>query len=160
MNVFDYIKAYCKIRNIQNYSVKSKVLTLDDMNKNFTFAPGVAFFYRFTCTGEILNSSDFGKPFLRVNTPSDFYDFAKICCFEDSGTLQKAYADFIFSVENTMSLTLESGANALFQSIKTAQLYYIYLNILPASELRQQARKEKESAQSQTGRQILIDITH
>lgn len=127
MNVFDYIKNYCDERNITKYSCKSKVITLDEMNKNFTFSPGIAFFYHFAATGEINNIKSFGNNFFSVSTPSDFYDFAKMCSFEDSGALQKAVSDFIFVVDNTMTLKIESGVTALFQDIKSAQLFYMYV---------------------------------
>ena len=62
LNVFDYIENYCKVNRIKSKSLKSNVLTLDDVTANtrFTFTPGVAFFYRTCCVGAIHNITNCG----------------------------------------------------------------------------------------------------
>ena len=58
MEVFEYIKQYCANRGITRYDVRSKVLTKKDFALPHTFAPGIAFFYRFCATGTINNIAD------------------------------------------------------------------------------------------------------
>lgn len=150
INIFDYIKNYCDSRNIENYSFKSSVITLDEFSKNFSFAPSIAFFYKLQAVGEINNTADFGKPFLQVSTPTDFFDFSKICSFEDMGNLQKAVSDFIFVADNTMQINISVGADSLFNTIKTAQLFYISVAELP--------EYAKRTTTQTKGKNIIIDI--
>lgn len=134
MNVFDYIENYCKVHNIKYKSFKSKVLTKDDLASDQTFAPGVAFFYRQRVVGEITDITNLGKPLFIVNTPTDFIDFSKVVSVFDDGALQRAESDFLFVADSTMRVQLSEGANALFNSVNTVQLFYIYVSILPEPE--------------------------
>lgn len=127
MNVFDYISNYCASKGIAKYEFKSKVITKEIFTNNFTFAPGIAFFYRLVASGQILNLADFNKPFLVVKTPQDYFDFAKICSYADNGNIQRAEADFIFAVNTTMKIEFSEGVNALFNQLQSAQLFYIYV---------------------------------
>jgi len=127
MNVFDYIENWCKNRGYNNYYFKNKVITKEMFSNNFTFAPGIAFFYRVVACGQILNLSDFSNHFLTVQTPQDYFDFSKICTFADYGTMQRATADFIFPCTNTMKIQYSEGAGALFNTVQTAQLFYMYV---------------------------------
>lgn len=150
INIFDYIKNYCDSRNITNYSYKSNVITLDEFAKSFSFAPAIAFFYKMQAVGEINDINDFGKPFLQIQTPTDFFDFSKICSFEDCGTIQKAFSDFIFVADNTMNINLSVGSDSLFNSLKTAQLFYISVAELP--------EYAKRTTTQTKGKNIIIDI--
>lgn len=141
-NIFDYIANYCKVHNINNYSCKSNVITLDDAEKKLTFAPGVAFFYKLHAAGIIHNIEDINKNFLIVQTPTDVWDFAKIGVIRDDGTLQHVDSDFIFVADNTMQINLESGANCLFNNIYSLQLYYIYVSIL-SDDARKEVNNSK-----------------
>lgn len=150
INIFDYIKNYCDSRNITNYSYKSNVITLDEFAKSFSFAPSIAFFYKMQAVGEINDINDFGKPFLQIQTPTDFFDFSKICSFEDCGPIQKAFSDFIFVADNTMNINLNVGSDSLFNSLKTAQLFYISVAELP--------EYAKRTTTQTKGKNIIIDI--
>lgn len=130
LNVFDYIENYCKVHGIKAKSFKSCVLTKDKLSDKLTFAPGIAFFYKLRVTGEIQNISDFGKPFLTVDTQQDFWDFAKIGNVYDDGAIQHVESDFPFIADNMMTVNLVEGANALFQRIDSVQMFYIYVTIL------------------------------
>lgn len=134
LNIFDYIKNYCEVHNIKAKSLKSCVLTKDDITRPQTFAPGVAFFYKIRVTGEIQNIANLANGFLTVTTPTDFYDFAKIANVYDDGAIQHIESDFPFIADGTMTVTLDEGATALFQRIDTVQMFYIYLSILPTEE--------------------------
>lgn len=138
LNVFDYIENYCKVNRIKSKSLKSNVLTLDDVtaNRRFTFAPGVAFFYHTCCVGAIHNIANLDKNFLLIETPTDVYDFAKIANVRDDGALQRAESDFVFAAENTMQITLSQGDTSLFNSISSFQMFYIYMSILPDNQER------------------------
>lgn len=138
LNVFDYIENYCKVNNVKSKSLKSNVLTLDDVTANtrFTFAPGVAFFYHTCCVGAIHNIANLDKKFLLIETPTDVYDFAKIANVRDDGALQRAESDFVFTAENTMQITLSQGDTSLFNSISSFQMFYIYMSILRDNQER------------------------
>lgn len=127
MNVFDYIQAYADAHGISDYSVKSKILTLDDFATVQTFAPGVAFVHKIAVTGEINTVDDLNKQFLTAATNSDYYDFGKIGVISDFGSMQKNESDFVFDCDNRLTLDLKSGANAMFAKIFSAQLHYIYM---------------------------------
>lgn len=131
LNVFDYIENYCKIHGIKAKSFKSSVLTKDKLSEPLTFAPGIAFFYKLRVTGEIQNIANFGKPFLTVDTQTDFWDFSKIGNVYDDGAIQHVESDFPFIADNMMTVKLVEGADALFQRIDSVQMYYIYVSILP-----------------------------
>ena len=147
MNVFDYIKRYCKANGIKNYALKSRVLTKDDMATPQTFAPGIAFFYRLSCCGIIENVANLGETFLDVSTLTDFYDFSKIAEIKDFGTIQQATSDFIFSSDNMLYLKFHEGDNALFNSINSIQLFYMYLSKLEDSDSKQSIEVEIEQQQ-------------
>lgn len=132
LNVFDYIENYCKVNGIETKSFKSSVLTLDDVSKPLTFAPGIAFFYRTRAVGEIHDITNLNKEFLLVETPTDLYDFAKIGSVYDDGALQRIESDFIFIADNTMKIKLSQGtATSIFNNITALQMFYIYVSILP-----------------------------
>lgn len=131
LNIFDYIENYCKIHGIKAKSFKSSVLTKDKLSEKQTFAPGIAFFYKIRVTGEIQNIANMGRPFLTVDTQTDFWDFAKIGNVYDDGVIQHVESDFPFIADNMMTVNLEEGANALFQRIDSVQMFYIYVSILP-----------------------------
>lgn len=133
-NVFDYIKNYCKVHNFDNVSYKSSVLTLRDFSNPQTFAPGFAVFYKMQVVGEVQNIATIDKPFLTVSTPTDFWDFAQIAALHDDGVLQRAESDFLFVCDGQMNIDLQVGSNALFQQVFNAQMYYIYVSILPENE--------------------------
>lgn len=137
LNVFDYIENYCKVHGITAKSFKSCVLTKDKLSDRQTFAPGIAFFYRTRVTGTIDNIADLDKDFLIVQTPTDIWDFAKIGDVHDDGALQRVESDFIFIADNTMTIDLKEGVNCLFSNIKTVQMFYIYVSILPDSTTAQ-----------------------
>lgn len=130
-NIFDYISQYCKAHDIPNYDAKSRVLTKDDFAKSHTFAPGIAFFYRLACCGQIENVNNIGLSFLECTTPTEFFDFSKIAELHDCGTIQKATSDFIFVSDNMLFLNLHEGDDALFKTISNIQLHYMY--IMPLS---------------------------
>lgn len=130
LNIFDYITNYCNVHDIKQYSYKSKVITLDDINNAFTFAPGIAFFYKMHAVGEIHNIENINKDFLIVQTPTDLWDFSKIGIIRDDGALQHIESDFIFVADNTMNINLKTGANCLFNDISSLQMYYIYVSVL------------------------------
>lgn len=132
LNVFDYIENYCKVHGIKAKSFKSSVLTKDKLSDKLTFAPGIAFFYKLRVTGEIQNIANIGKPFLTVDTQTDFWDFSKIGNIYDDGAIQHVESDFPFIAENMMQVTLAEGATALFQRIDSVQMFYIYVSILPS----------------------------
>ena len=89
LNIFDYIENYCRVHNIKAKSFKSSVLTKDKLSEKLTFAPGIAFFYKLRVTGEIQNIANFGKPFMTVDTQTDYWDFSKLGNVYDDGALQK-----------------------------------------------------------------------
>lgn len=130
-NLIDYIKQYCANRNIKNYDLKSRVITLKDFSKNQTFAPGVAFFYKMQVTGEITNIANIQNPFLVIRTQTDAFEFEEIAKIKDYGTIQAAESDFVFVAENMLKIDLKTGANALFNQIYSAQLFYLYATPLP-----------------------------
>jgi hypothetical protein len=134
MNVFDFINNYAKAHNIKNYAIKSRVLTKDDFSQKFSFAPGIAFFYKEIASGIIQNIANLTESFFTVSTPTEFFDFTKIAKIEDNGSIQHAESDFIFVADNTMTINCVEGANALFSQIYSAQLYYFYLTVLPESD--------------------------
>lgn len=131
LNVFDYIENYCKVHKIRTKSFKSCVLTKDNITENLTFAPGIAFFYRTRVVGEIQNIANLSNPFMIVETPTDIWDFSKIGEVHDDGVLQRVESDFIFTADNTMKIDLQEGANCLFNTINSLQMFYIYVSILP-----------------------------
>lgn len=131
LNIFDYIENYCRVHNIEAKSFKSSVLTKDKLSEKLTFAPGIAFFYKLRITGEIQNIANFGKPFMTVDTQTDYWDFSKIGNVYDDGSIQHVESDFPFIADNMMTVNLEEGANALFQRIDSVQMFYIYVSILP-----------------------------
>ncbi len=131
LNIFDYIENYCRVHDIKDKSFKSSVLTKDKLSEKLTFAPGIAFFYKLRVTGEIQNIANFGKPFMTVDTQTDYWDFSKIGNVYDDGAIQHVESDFPFIADNMMTVNLEEGANALFQRIDSVQMFYIYVSILP-----------------------------
>lgn len=131
LNIFDYIENYCRVHNINAKSFKSSVLTKDKLSEKLTFAPGIAFFYKLRVTGEIQNIANFGKPFMTVDTQTDYWDFSKIGNVYDDGAIQHVESDFPFIADNMMTVNLEEGANALFQRIDSVQMFFIYVSILP-----------------------------
>lgn len=153
LNVFDYIENYCKIHGIKAKSFKSSVLTKDKLSEPLTFAPGIAFFYKLRVTGEIQNIANFGKPFLTVDTQSDFWDFSKIGNVYDDGAIQHVESDFPFIADNMMTVKLVEGAAALFQRIDSVQMFYIYVSILPYDA-------ESDKASNARIYDITIDRTH
>lgn len=130
-NLIDYIKQYCANRNIKNYDLKSRVITLKDFSKNQTFAPGVAFFYKMQVTGEITNIANIQNPFLVIRTQTDAFEFEEIAKIKDYGTIQAAESDFVFVAENMLKIDLKTGSNALFNQVYSAQLFYLYATPLP-----------------------------
>lgn len=130
MDVLGYIRQYCENRGIIRYDVKAKVLTKEDFARSHTFAPGVAFFYRFVATGTIDNIADINNRVLDVTSGNEFYDYSKIVNIKDFDTVQQATADFIFNADNMLQLDLKEGANALFSTIYTAQFFYYYVTVL------------------------------
>lgn len=130
-NLIDYIKQYCANRNIKNYDLKSRVITLKDFSKNQTFAPGTAFFYKMQVTGEITNIANIQNPFLVIKTQTDAFEFEEIAKIKDYGTIQAAESDFVFVADNMLKIDLMTGANALFHQIYSAQLFYLYATPLP-----------------------------
>lgn len=134
LNVFDYIKNYCEVHGIKAASYKSCVLTKDKITEKQTFAPGIAFFYRLRVTGEVQNIANLTKPFLTVDTQTDFLDFAKIANVYDDGAVQHVESDFPFVCDGMMQVSVSEGANALFQRIDSIQMFYIYVSILPYKE--------------------------
>lgn len=130
-NLIDYIKQYCANRNIKNYDLKSRVITLKDFSKNQTFAPGIAFFYKMQVTGEITNIANIQNPFFVIKTQTDAFEFEEIAKIKDYGTIQAAESDFVFVAENMLKIFLKTGANALFNQIYSAQLFYLYATPLP-----------------------------
>lgn len=153
LNVFDYIENYCKIHGIKAKSFKSSVLTKDKLSEPLTFAPGIAFFYKLRVTGEIQNIANFGKPFLTVDTQTDFWDFSKIGNVYDDGAIQHVESDFPFIADNMMTVKLVEGADALFQRIASVQMFYIYVSILPYDA-------ESNAADNARIYDITIDRTH
>lgn len=133
MNIFDYIQKYAEAHGIADYSVKSRIITLDQFATVQHFAPGVAFFHKLIITGDINDVKDLKNKLLTADTVSDFYDFAKIATVSDMGTLQKAESDFIFDCDNMLTLDLHQGEGAVFQEIYSAQLQYIYFMQKPAT---------------------------
>lgn len=131
LNVYDYIKRYCKVNGIENFGTKSRVLTKEDFAKPLSFAPGVAFFYRLSACGVIESVNNLTESFLTASTPTEFFDFAKIAEIHDSGTIQHAKSDFIFVCDNILKLNLKEGANALFSQIYNIQLFYLYVTSMP-----------------------------
>lgn len=128
-NVFDYIKCYCKANGIgDNYAVKSRVLTKDHLVNPISFAPGIAFFYRLSCSGIIESVANIGESFLEVSTLTDFFDYSKIAEIKDFGAIQQAASDFIFVCDNMMYPKLHEGENALFNTITNIQLFYMFLS--------------------------------
>lgn len=127
-DVFKYIKQYCKSNNISKYALKSRVLTKDDFANAQSFAPGIAFFYRLSCSGIIENVANIGESFVEASTLNDFFDFSKIAEIKDYGTIQQATSDFIFSSDNMLWLKLHEGDNALFHTVHNIQLFYMYLS--------------------------------
>lgn len=132
-NLIDYITKYCANRNIKNYDLKSRVITLKDFSKNQTFAPGTAFFYKMQVTGEITNIANIQNPFLVIRTQTDAFEFEEIAKIKDYGTIQAAESDFVFVAENMLKIDLKTGANALFNQVYSAQLFYLYATPLPYS---------------------------
>lgn len=143
-NIFDYIKNYCKANGIINYATKSRVLTKEDFAKPQSFAPGIAFFYRLSVCGVVESVSNLTETFLTASTPTDFFDFGKIAEIHDNGTIQSAKSDFIFVCDNTLSLNLKEGENALFSQIYNAQLFYIYVSQLETGKQQQSIEIEIE----------------
>lgn len=133
MEVFEYIKQYCANRGITRYDVRSKVLTKKDFALPHTFAPGIAFFYRFCATGTINNIADITERVLDISTSNEFFDMSQIVNIKDFMTVQQANADFIFVSENMLKTDLKEGANALFNTIYSAQLFYYYVTILESA---------------------------
>lgn len=129
-DIFNYIKQYCKANGITNYALKSRVLTKDDFANAQSFAPGIAFFYRLSCSGVIENVANIGESFVEASTLNDFFDFSKIAEIKDFGAIQQATSDFIFTSENMLWLNLHEGDNALFNTIYNIQLFYIFLSPL------------------------------
>lgn len=129
INVFDYIKAYCKERGITDYVTKSCVITKPEFAITHRFAPSIAFFYRVEIDGEIQSVTDLSQNMLNVDTPTNHWDFAQICTIEDNGTIQHAYSDFVFVAENMMTMNLLEGANAVFSKVYSAKMFYI--NVFP-----------------------------
>lgn len=130
-NLFDYIKQYCKNRNIENYDIKSRVLTLKDFAFKQTFAPGIAFFYNMKVNGVIQNVANLQYPFCIIQTPTEIFNFSDIATVKDYGTLQTAESDFVFVADNMLNVDLQTGSNALFANIYSAQLMYLYATPLP-----------------------------
>lgn len=130
-NLFDYIKQYCKNRNIENYDVKSRVLTLKDFDNPQTFSPGIAFFYKMQVNGEIQNVANLQNPFCIIQTPTEIFNFSDIATVKDFGTMQTAESDFVFVADNMLNVDLQTGANALFANVYSAQLMYLYATPLP-----------------------------
>ena len=130
-NLIDYIKQYCANRNIKNYDLKSRVIKLKDFSKNQTFAPGVAFFYKMQVTGEITNIANIQNPFLVIKTQTDAFKLEEIAKIKDYGTIQAAESDFVFVAENMLKIDLKIGANALFNQVYSAQLFYLYATPQP-----------------------------
>lgn len=124
LNIIDYIKNYCEVHNIENYAIRNNVLTIDDINKDFTFSPNIAFFYKFSATGLIENVTDLQKEFFRIETPTDIFDFAKLINVKDFNSVQTVESDFVFTVNNTMKLNY-NFTNNIFKNLYTFQLYYI-----------------------------------
>lgn len=149
LSVFDYITNYCAIHGIKRYSLKSAVITLSDFSQQQTFAPGVAFFYKVLVSGEIQNIANMSLPSLTIKTPTDYWDFSRIGIVRDDGVLQRLDSDFVFTADGIMNIDLQSGANALFSQIFSAQLFYIYLSILP---------EDKSEAQAVARPQTVYDI--
>lgn len=130
-NLFDYIKLYCQNRNIKNYDVKSRVLTLKDFANTQTFAPGFAFFYKMQVSGEINNIANLQNPFMLIQTPTEIFNFAEIATVKDFGSIQTAESEFVFVADNMLTVDLRTGSNFLFQNICSAQLMYLYATPLP-----------------------------
>lgn len=124
LNIIDYIKNYCEVHNIENYAIRNNVLTIDDINKDFTFSPNLAFFYKFSATGIIENVTDLQKEFFRIETPTDNFDFAKLINVKDFNSVQTVESDFVFTVNNTMKLNYNL-TNNIFKNLYNFQLYYI-----------------------------------
>ena len=61
-------------------------------------------------------------------TKAQVEEIAKI---KDYGTIQAAESDFVFVAENMLKIDLKTGANALFNQIYSAQLFYLYATPLP-----------------------------
>jgi hypothetical protein len=133
MEVFDYIRQYCGNRGINRYDVRSKVLVKRDFALPHTFAPGIAFFYRFCATGTINNIADITERVLDISTSNEFFDMSQIVNIKDFMTVQQANADFIFVSDNMLKTDLKEGANALFSNIYSAQLFYYYVTILDST---------------------------
>lgn len=138
-NIFDYIKSYCKSNGIgDGYALKSRVLTKDHLVTPLSFAPGIAFFYRLSCSGIIENVSNIGESFLEVSTLTDFFDYSKIAEIKDFGAIQQASSDFIFVCDNMMYPKLHEGDNALFKNIFNIQLFYMFLSTAKGTGSNQQ----------------------
>lgn len=144
MNVCDFIANYCNTHNINNYALRSKVITLDEFAKHHSFAPSIAFFYKLEATGEIQNVTQFGNNFITVTTNTDFFDFAKIAKISDDGTIQHASSDFIFVADTMLKIDIKQGSNALFNKIYNAQLFYMCLTILSPTQKKNQIQIDYE----------------
>lgn len=138
-DIINYIDNYADNHGIEKYDLKGRVLTLKDFNKPQTFAPGIAFFYDMKVTGEIVNVSDIENPFLFVETPTEIFDFAQIATIKDYGTIQTAESNLIIVADNM--LTVNMSVNTLFQTVHSAQFYYLYLTILQRENAEKKARK-------------------
>lgn len=149
INVFDYIKTYCAERGIKEYICKSCVITKPEFAITHRFAPSIAFFYRVEIDGEIQSVNDLEQNMLNVDTPTDHWDFAKICTIVDNGTIQHAYSDFVFVANNMLTMNLLEGANAVFSKVYGARMFYI--NVFPDSAEKNAANNTKQT--------IGIDIT-
>ena len=131
MNVYDYIKNYAKVHGIKNYSLKPKYLNKADMANQLPAAGGVCFFYHVYAAGEISDVHNITKTFLKVTTPTDFWDISRLITIKDYNTIQAAECNFIFTVDNTVNFELFEGtAASIFDTIYNMCVEYVYLTPL------------------------------
>lgn len=135
MNVYDYIKNYAKVREIEKYELKNKFFTINDTRNPLQLSGGTAFIYRIFAEGEIAQISDISKKFLEISTPTDWWDISPAACVTDWGSLQKVESNCILTAENTIIFNLFQGtADAMFQSILNFCVQYIYFKAIPDAE--------------------------
>lgn len=135
MNVYDYIKNYAKVREIEKYELKNKFFTINDTRNPLQLSGGTAFIYSIFAEGEIAQISDISKKFLEISTPTDWWDISPAACVTDWGSLQKVESNCILTAENTIIFNLFQGtADAMFQSILNFCVQYIYFKAIPDAE--------------------------
>lgn len=133
IDVIKYIDNYCKNHNIERYSYKDKIISLNNINEILQSSGHVNFIYRVIAYGEINTIADLNKKFLEVATNTDFWDLSPTVEIKDFTTFQAVESNSILTIENTAKFTLYQGTqDAMFQNIK--KLAVKYINVIPLTD--------------------------